>query len=366
MSSTPSADMTGSLSRRRLLQAGAVTLAAASVSALTPESALGAESTDLSTGFRIDIHHHQIDDQLHATLVQFGLLPPVPAGGPPFVAWSTDTALAMMDNNRIGAAVLSAPIPDAFFPSAGALSAAARGANEAMAATVAATPNRFGFFAYLPLPHVDLALAELTYALDTLHADGVVLMAHAGGKYLGDSSFDAVFDELNRRGTVVFTHPFELPGGAAPGIYGFLADYMLDTTRAAIRMIQTGTLDRYPNVKIILPHGGGFLPYLGSRLELGQFVGSGADAATIRTSLRRFYYDTAMWTSPYATPSLLRAADPQKIIFGTDFNAVPAVAVNAAAAALDTDPLIPDVLRVRINRNNALSILPQLAARLGG
>lgn len=350
---------TGAFGRRDVLGACAAAVAGATVLGASAASARGESS---SAPYRIDTHSHQITAQLHGQLVQFGLVPPNPRA--PFVPWSLDSALAMMDANRIQASVLSAAIPDTFFASADAAMGAARGANESMAATVRATPSRFGFFAYLPLPYVDQSLAELAYAFDTLKADGVLLMAHAGGKYLGDPLFDPVLEELNRRRAVVLTHPNELPGGPAPGVYGYLADYMLDTTRAGVRMIQAGTLDRYPDLKIILPHGGGFLPYMASRLELGHFLGSGADKATVMTALRSFYYDTAMWTSPYATPSLLRAADPGKVLYGTDFNVTPVQAVAAATTALDEDPLITPLLSARINRVNALSILPGLKARI--
>ena len=51
-------------------------------------------------------------------------------------------------------------------------------------------PKRFGFFATLPLPDVEAALAEISYTLDTLHADGIVLLSNYTGIYLGDPRFD--------------------------------------------------------------------------------------------------------------------------------------------------------------------------------
>lgn len=355
------------LSRREMLQMGA-----AGAVALGMGTALGADAAEASTSqlwpgsqpFRIDVHHHQVSAALHASLLAQGLTPTPPSFAP-FVPWSLPTALAVMDSHRIQAAVLSSAIPDTVFPSEAALGTAARGSNNGMAATVAAMPNRFGFFGYIPLPYVNRSLAEIAYVFDTLHADGVNLMAQAGGKYLGDPMFDPVLEELNRRNAVIFTHPNRLPGGDAPGVFSFLADFMLDTTRAAIRMIQANTLQRFPNLKIILPHGGGFLPYIGSRLELGHFLGSGVDPGMIAAALSSFYYDTAMWTSPYATPSLRRAADRRKLLFGTDYNAIPVQAVTAATQDFEADPQIGPILGAQIGRTNALALLPTLAARMG-
>ncbi|MDR3530902.1 MAG: amidohydrolase family protein [Rhodopila sp.] len=102
----------------------------------------------------------------------------------------------------------------------------AREVNEYAAKVVADHPGRFGFYATLTLPDVDGALAEAAYALDTLHADGVVLHAHSKGTYLGDPRFDPLMDELNRRKAVVFAHPSTLPGDTVPGIPAYVADLL--------------------------------------------------------------------------------------------------------------------------------------------
>jgi aminocarboxymuconate-semialdehyde decarboxylase len=75
---------------------------------------------------------------------------------------------------------------------------------------VQARPERFGGFACLPLPNVEGSLAELSYALDTLKLDGIVLFSNARGVYLGDENLDPVFEELERRRAVVFVHPTQL------------------------------------------------------------------------------------------------------------------------------------------------------------
>ena len=109
---------------------------------------------------------------------------------------------------------------------------------------------------------------ELAYAFDTLHADGVVLLANTHGTYLGDDAQQPLFDELNRRNAVVFIHPAQLPGPLVPGVPAFAVDFLLDTTRAAVRLMTSGTMARCPNIKVILSHAGGFVPYASHRIAI--------------------------------------------------------------------------------------------------
>lgn len=88
-----------------------------------------------------------------------------------------------------------------------------------------------------------------------------MLIVNAGGIYLGDKRFDPLMEALNEREAVVFIHPGELPGPRVEGIASFAADFLLDTTRAVVNLVMSGSMDRYPNIKFILAHGGGFVPY---------------------------------------------------------------------------------------------------------
>jgi predicted TIM-barrel fold metal-dependent hydrolase len=323
----------------------------------------GSVNGTTATGRRIDVHHHALPPALKNMLVERKMLPPV--GGPPFAQWDLDATLATMDTTGIEAAVVSAAVPSAFVAEDERWAArVARTANEGIAELVRDRPARFGLFAYLPLTFPAAAAAEAAYALDTLGADGVILMSHSGERYLGDPVFDPVFAALDERRAVALTHPFNLPGCAAGPFPPFVADFMVDTGRAAIQLVQTGTLDRYPGISLILPHAGGTFPYQAARLTLGSYLGYGMDPASVQKSLRRFYYDTAGPMSPYATPTLLAAAGAERILYGSDYNAVPAPGVAWAADALRADPALDDATRAAIERENALRLLPTLAGRL--
>lgn len=305
---------------------------------------------------RIDIHHHALSAEVIELMRELGL--PTPGQ-----QWRLTDTLEMMDANKIEASVISNVIPCDVLGDATQAHRLARQVNEAAAEVVTRHPNRFGFFAILPLPHVDLALAEAAHALDELGAEGVALLPHGGEHYLGAPLFDPLFAELNHRQAVVLVHPLDLPQGSAPGVPSVFADYLLDTTRAAINLITSGTLARYPHVSIILSHAGGFLPYAATRIEVAAGALAHVDHATVWDAIRRFYYDLAL-SVPSALPSLLAAADPHRILYGTDWSGVPASVVQHATRALDEATVLDDPTRRAINRGNALGLLPRLASRL--
>ena len=303
---------------------------------------------------RIDTHHHVVPPDYAKWLHAKGQL----AGGLPIPDWSPRAALELMDRHRIDTAVLSVSTPGTHLGDGSDAAAMARLVNDYAAAMVDKHPGRFGFFATLPLPDVDASLTELARALDELHADGVVLLANNRGFYLGDSTFDPVFDELQRRKAVAFIHPSTLPGLAPmDGIPPFVADFLLDTTRAAVNLCRSGTVERCPDVAMILSHAGGFVPYAAMRLsQAASPTGNPVDGLDM---LSRFYFDTALSGSPFALPSLLAFARPGHVLFGTDWPYAPDSAVAAFTGLYETYQLDDDE-RASIDRDAAEALFPRL------
>jgi predicted TIM-barrel fold metal-dependent hydrolase len=174
---------------------------------------------------------------------------------------------------------------------------------------------------------VDDALTEIDYGLGTLGLDGVVLLTTANGIYLGDSRLDPVFDELSRRRAVVFLHP-TLPACVDRTSVGYappLVEFAFDTTRAVMHLILTRTLERCPDMRLIVPHAGGTIPFLADRIDLlASSMAPGAmdrAPAGVKAYLRKSYYELAISTSPHAVASVRQLADPERILFGTDFPA---------------------------------------------
>jgi len=245
----------------------------------------------------------------------------------------------------------------------------ARRCNELSAKLVADQPTRFGAFAILPLPDVPGALRELEYALDVLKLDGVVLLtSHSDGRYLGDPLFEDVMAELDRRNAAVFVHPV-VPKSSESirlDVPGFAAEFVFDTTRAAINLIWTGTLERRPNLRIILSHAGGTAPYLAGRIGLLAALPQIRERAPKGPAhyLAQFNYDTALSANPNALRSLQELVGPEKILFGSDFPFAPELVARASIEGLARYGGFDAPARARIERENALALLPGLAARL--
>ncbi|MFJ6795573.1 amidohydrolase family protein [Streptomyces sp. NPDC091268] len=311
----------------------------------------------------IDVHHHFCAPEWLEWAQRLGLVNPKAL--PPWARWDAASALSLMDRAGIATAVLKPMLPARYESSAQLREAVAlsmRAATEA----VSAHPGRFAFHAPLFLDDLDVSRWALRRGLDELGAVGVNVTANYDGVYLGDASYDPVFAELDERAAVVDTHPHNLPGGPpgavhVPGIPNFLCDFLLDTTRAAANMIHKRTLDRFPNLSVILPHAGGFLPHIATRMQAfaGAFTPP-VEPAMVRDHLRRFYYDTAGPMSPAGT--LLATVCPDRILFGTDWPACPArMVTDIAIPALTGDPALTPAHLAAITRTNALRLMPTLS-----
>ena len=309
---------------------------------------------------RIDVHQHVLPPEYAAWLRAQGVHD---AGGRELPAWSAEEALSVMDQHDIATAILSLSTPgvrlDPSEHGVGEARAMARRVNEFTAQVVRDHPGRFGFFATLTLPDVDGALAEAGHAFDALGAAGVILLANTQGRYLGDPADEPLLAELDRRRAVVFVHPSVLPGPAVPGVPPFAADFLLDTTRAAYRLVQSGAVRRHANLKIILSHAGGFLPYASHRLMLALLAEGGRSPGDLLGDLGSFYFDTALSASPAALPSLLAFAKPGHVLFGSDWPYAPTPAVSYFTGQLDACAALDPNGHAAIDRTNAATLFPQ-------
>ncbi len=307
---------------------------------------------------RIDIHHHLIPPDYRKALQKAGI---DEAGGRALPDWSPDGSLQSMAELDVGTAILSVSTPGTTFLRDPADAAAlARDVNDYSAELVATRPERFGFFATVPMPHIEAAVAETVRALDELKSDGVVLLANNAGVYVGQDGQDPLFDALNDRSAVVFIHPADLPGPTLPGVAPFAADFLLDTTRAAYLLVRNGVRTRYPNIRFILSHAGGFVPYASHRMAVAITADIGRSPADVLDDFASFYFDTALSSSAVALPTLLAFAKPGHITFGSDWPFAPVAAAKLFAAGLETYPAIDVGTRNAIECANALTLFPRL------
>src|SRR3972149_4977818 len=255
---------------------------------------------------RIDVHHH--------------VVPPQYAGDSmPIKLPDTETQLRTMNGWRIETAITSLT-PRVLMANSHRLREVARTCNEFQARMLGDHPSRFGALPLLPLPDVDGALQELAYALDVLRLDGVGLFSSNDGRYLGDSLFDPVFDELHRRKAIVFVHPThcEAPVETNLGSPPFVVEYVFDTTRAIVNLIFTGTLKRCPDIRVMVAHGGGAVPFLAQRISMMETNRHAQKVTGVISALRSLYYEIASTTAAYALRSLQELVGPTRILWGSD------------------------------------------------
>jgi len=336
------------LSRRDVLRWSALGLAAVTL------AGCGGTPAPLPPTGRIDVHQHMIPDAYRRWLATRGVLD---VGGVTVPEWSPAAAMASMDRTGTAKALLSVSAPGVT-PAANEADAEdmARTVNDAGAELAKDRPDRFGFLATLPLPAVDAAAREATRALDELSADGVILLAHSGDTYLGQPGPADLFAELNRRRAVVLVHPGPLPGPAVPGIPPLAADFLLDTTRAAYLLVRNEYVARYPDIRFILSHAGGFLPYAADRMALVIARDTGLDPTVVRNQFRNFYFDTALSTGAATLPALLAFAQSGHTVFGSDWPFAPQAAVNQFTDGLDHYTGIDEAARQAIDRDNAAAL----------
>ncbi|MGW0457311.1 amidohydrolase family protein [Streptomyces tendae] len=310
-----------------------------------------------SSAQRIDVHQHLVPAFYREELVKAGI---ADVGGRALPAWSPESAVKVMDLLGAGTAIVSVSAPGVGFlkDSAGAVDLARR-LNEYSASLAADHPGRFGYFATLPEPGTTACVAEAARALDDLRADGVALLANNAGTYLGADGQEPLWQALDDRGAVVFVHPAELPAAPVDGIPAFAADFLLDTTRAAYLLVRNGIVRRCPNIRFILSHAGGFVPYASHRMAVTLANDTGRSPLDVLDDFRSFYFDTALSSSPAALPTLLAFARPGHVLFGSDWPFAPTPAGQYFANGLDSG-LDPDTLRA-VNRANAEVLFPRLA-----
>lgn len=274
----------------------------------------------MTAPYRIDVHHHPSPPSyLSARFArdkQYG----------PQKDWTVARSLDDMDRGGVATAMLSLPHSVQIWPGRrDEARGLARDWNEYMARLAIDHPGRFGVFAALPILDIEASLEEVAHALDTLKADGVALMTNIGDKWLGDPHYAPVFEELNRRGAIVYTHPVAPTccRDILPEFADALIEYGADTTRAIAKMLFSGAAARYPGIRFIFSHAGGTLPYLAFRF-LRTYARAGAEIQArmpdgLVPALNKFHYDTANTSNVYALGSFTKLISLSQLMFGTDF-----------------------------------------------
>jgi aminocarboxymuconate-semialdehyde decarboxylase len=262
-----------------------------------------------------------------------------------------------MSKSRVDIAITSLTCPNAYWGSAEVSLKAAQVMNDEMAKAQASWPDRIRWFASLPWQHEALALQELKRACDA-GAVGVMVLANIGGKALTDVSFQKIWAEIDRRALPVLVHPSAPPGASELGLHEFQLTapigFTFDTSLAGARCIYDGFFDRYQNLKLILSHGGGALPYLVGRLDICWDSIPAARSKTLeppRNYMRRLYVDSVVFRQDVLDMSV-SVCGPDNVLYGSDYPHT----IGDMAGCLSRVDALPDGVRHQVRGFNAQRI----------
>jgi aminocarboxymuconate-semialdehyde decarboxylase len=264
-----------------------------------------------------------------------------------------------MDRVGIDLEVISISTPNIFFADESRQPEVARILNDAYADLIARHPTRFKGFASIPMDSPDSAIAELHRAIHELKLNGVVLLSNIKGRALTSPTYRPFFEEANRLNLCIFLHPM-LPPNPEPFteyVLGPLVGFPFDTTLAVARMCFDGMLRELPNIRWIIGHLGGAIPYLMERLDSGY-----RDFAECRVNidqppsvyLKKLYYDTVTF-SPHNLRLARDLVCVEHMVMGSDYPHLLG-SIERSVSSIE-DLAIPEHEKQKIFAGNALGIL---------
>jgi 6-methylsalicylate decarboxylase len=303
---------------------------------------------------RIDVHSHFAPPDYISELRARGVV------NPQMFEWTPSRHIDEMDRAGVATALTSISPPGVWFVDNPTARRISRICNDYAARFASDHKSRIGIFAALPVPDLDGSLKEIEYAFDTLKADGINMYTNYGDKWLGDPFFAPLFEELNRRKAVVYTHPISANccRNVLPDIADSAIEWGTDTTRAITRLLFSGSAARYPDIRFIFSHAGGTMPYLVERFNLiakstkfaPQFPQGFVAAAN------SLYYDTAQTANPAAMSALRKVVNLSQIVFGSDYPY--RTCTEHVKGLRECGQFTPKEL-LAIDRNNALALVPR-------
>lgn len=269
-----------------------------------------------------DVHSHIITPQYLQILAKHNALNEETF---PLPEWNIKNQLQFMEMANIKYSIISMPAPHPCYDDSEECKKIIRDINIASSEIKNQYPDKFKFLASLPLPDVESAIEEAKYALDVLGADGIKLSTNSRGQYIGDKELDSLMEILNDRNAVVFIHPCR-PAAYSKNIIDTtplpLFEYPAETTRTVMNILSRNLLAKYPNIKMIVPHAGSFLPLAIPRfrsiypvVHQKGLIGE----VDIDKNLKNIYYDLAGNPTSEVIKELLTITTPEHIMYGSDF-----------------------------------------------
>jgi len=199
----------------------------------------------------------------------------------------------------------------------------ARTINERLAEVTASNPDRFAPLGTLPMQEPELAVQELEYCMKKLSFRGIEIGTNVGGVEIADPRYEKMWARCEELGAVVFLHPigFTSPQRLTQHFLTNVIGNPLDTTVALAHIVFGGVLERYPKLKIVAAHGGGFLGHYSARMDHAYKVRPEChDFITHPPSyyMKKIYYDTVVF-SQHQLEHLVNTYGSNHVVIGTDY-----------------------------------------------
>lgn len=289
--------------------------------------------------------------------------------------WASATErLEVMDMLGIDVQVLGLSAPNVYFEDSMLSKDLAQATNDFIAEVSKQNPGRFLSLASFPLTNLNHAFDELSRALDYLYMDGVLLGTNVNQIPLSDDRFLPLFQELDRRKVTVALHPMKATGEkwtteedvrlTIPSNVGFI----FETTRTMAQLIFKGTLEKFQDLKFILPHSGGCIPFIYPRWDISYR--SRPKSHPLRNLphppsyyLKKQYYDTALAYSHSSIRCTLDLAGVDHLLIGTDSPYTHDFRAKEAVESIETLGLTEEE-KNRVSYKNAAELFPRLQAKI--
>jgi aminocarboxymuconate-semialdehyde decarboxylase len=260
-----------------------------------------------------------IDDDFAVLEVAGRPYRPFPRGG-----WDMSRRLNDMDAAGIDVQVISNTPQTFLYDQEGALAAALSVLqNDQIAKAIAGNPRRLVGIATLPMQVPDLAAVELRRAMGTLGLKGAQIGSNVNGRNLDDPALEPLWAAANELDAFIMVHPTGVAGADRLKSY-YLVNLIgnpLDTTIAAAALVFGGVIERYPRIKFLMVHGGGFVPYQAGRFNHGWQVRA-EPRARLKTppqaSLDKLLFDTIVHGRP-ALEFLVSSCKAERVLLGSDY-----------------------------------------------
>ncbi|MFQ5693037.1 MAG: amidohydrolase family protein [Nitrospinota bacterium] len=269
-----------------------------------------------------------------------------------------DEKLRAMDEAGVDVQVLSVNVPGPELAGGREADELAELAHDCLAEITQKHPDKFWGIATLGLGDMDRSLRELDRCLNDLGFKAVQLFSNVRGVPLDDASLHPLYERCAELDLPIFLHPTApILSEAAMADYNLIpiVGFLFDTTLAALRLILSGTLRKFPGVKFVLPHVGSTIPYLMGRIDhLTASLPGGREHIDKAPSeyFRQFYFDTVASYQP-AIDYFYAIYGADNLLFGSDY---PWVGMDTAVQLVERLPA-KDIDRERIYSQNALDLL---------